>query len=119
MTVLYDSLTGNVNRFINKLPVDAKKITTDMQVDEDFILITFTTGFGNVPETTRTFLEKNNRYLKAIACSGNKNWGDLYGACADVIAKMYQVPILHKFELSGTPTDVVKFMKGLETIEAH
>lgn len=119
MMILYDSLTGNVARFMRKLPVKSTQITSDMVIDKDFVLITFTTGLGKIPDTTKEFLEINNQYLKGIASSGNKNFGAYFAVSADEISSMYHVPIISKFELSGTPNDVNIFMKGLNEIEAY
>ncbi|MCL1990999.1 MAG: class Ib ribonucleoside-diphosphate reductase assembly flavoprotein NrdI [Defluviitaleaceae bacterium] len=116
MLILYDSLTGNVGRFIKKLSVEATQITADMVVDQDFILITFTTSLGEVPDKTNTFLQKNHDHLKGVASSGNKNFGAYYGLAADKIAQKYRVQIVSKFELSGTATDVTLFMEGLSNI---
>lgn len=119
MIILYDSLTGNVLRFVRKLSIEATQIASDMSIYEDFVLITFTTGFGEVPGTTKAFLAKNHRHLKGIASSGNKNFGTNFAAAANKIASQYDVPIILTFELSGTPTDVELFTKGLNKIEAH
>ena len=119
MMILYDSLTGNVARFTRKLPLKAIPITSDMVVDKDFILITFTTGLGKTPDTTKEFLATNHPYLKGIVASGNKNFGTYFAVSADEIASIYDVPILLKFELSGTPTDVNLFMEGLSNIEIY
>ncbi len=29
------------------------------------------------------FLERNNEKLKGVSASGNRNWGDMFGASAD------------------------------------
>ena len=116
---MYDSLTGNVARFIKKLPVSATQITADMQMSEAFILMTYTTGLGKIPEVTTLFLKTNHHLLRGVAASGNRNFGTYFAVSADQISKYYQVPILLKFELSGTPTDVLNFMEGLSKIEAH
>ena len=119
MVILYDSLTGNVARFISKLPFEATKISSDMVVEEEFILITFTTGLGKISDVTREFLQSNHPLLKGVASSGNKNFGTYFAIAADEIAKMYNVPIISKFELAGTPTDVDIFLKGLNEIETY
>ena len=119
MVIMYDSLTGNTARFIHKLPFESIKITDDMIVDQEFVLVTFTTGLGSVPETTLTFLKRNNQYLRGISSGGNKNFGTNFAVAADDISKMYNVPIISKFELAGTPTDVDIFLKGLNKIETH
>ncbi len=38
MLVAYDSMTGNVKRFIHKLNMPAVQIGEDLVIDEDFIL---------------------------------------------------------------------------------
>ncbi|AKO92038.1 ribonucleotide reductase assembly protein NrdI [Priestia filamentosa] len=107
MLIIYDSRTGNVERFINKLELShVQKIKEELKVNEDFILITYTTGFGQVPETTTTFLNNNSEHLKAVAVSGNRNWGMSYGKAGDTISQQYEVPLLLKFELSGTKKDI-------------
>ncbi|PGQ63345.1 class Ib ribonucleoside-diphosphate reductase assembly flavoprotein NrdI, partial [Bacillus thuringiensis] len=87
----------------------AVQIDEDLVIDEDFILITYTTGFGNVPERVLDFLERNNEKLKGVSASGNRNWGDMFDASADKISTKYEVPIVSKFELSGTNNDVEYF----------
>ncbi|MFL1672654.1 class Ib ribonucleoside-diphosphate reductase assembly flavoprotein NrdI [Paenibacillus dendritiformis] len=110
MLILFDSKTGNVQRFVNKLGLDAIKIHSDLLVDESFILITYTTKKGEVPASTSIFLEKNHAFLKGVSSSGNKNWGLLFAVAADHIANQYHVPIISKFELSGTKKDVENFL---------
>lgn len=85
------------------------KITDDLIVSDFFILVTFTTDFGCVPDTTKKFLENNHKHMLGIASSGNKNWGLTYAKSADKISMMYKVPIVHKFELGGNKEDVEIF----------
>ena len=119
MVIMYDSLTGNVARFVKKLPFVAVKITSEMVARDEFILITFTTGLGRIPDVTRGFLQNNHHLLKGVASSGNKNFGTYFAVAADEIAQTYNVPIISKFELAGTPTDVELFLKGLNEIETY
>lgn len=119
MIIMYDSLTGNVARFTRKLPIEVTRITSHMVMNQDFVLITYTTGLGKVSDTTKAFLKTNNQYLKGIASSGNRNFGTYFAKAADEISRQYNVPIISKFELSGTPTDVDIFMKGLRRIETY
>lgn len=109
MLVVYNSLTGNVRKFAGKLGLPSSsliEISPNLQIYEPFILLTFTTGMGQVPQTTLDFLKVNHINLCAVGSSGNRNWGMKFAASADEISKMYGVPIIHKFEMSGTPTDV-------------
>ena len=111
MLIVYDSLTGNVKRFINKLGVETIKITPNLLVNRPFILVTYTIGFGEIPKTTEDFLSENHPNIIGVAVSGNKNWGERFAKAADTISIKYNVPIVHKFELSGSPKDVDIFIK--------
>ena len=119
--LVYDSKTGNVQRFIdkvkNELNVETIKIHKDLIIQKPFILITYTTGFGQVPETTRHFLMKNYQYMRAVASSGNMNWGMKFAVAADEISQKYTVPIILKFELSGTKKDVQRFIEEVKNID--
>lgn len=119
MKIAYDSKTGNVRRFVKKLNIDAIEINEDLILEELFVLITYTTGFGQVPQKVLQFLEKNHSNLLGVAASGNRNWGNNFCKSADTISNMYNVPIIHKFELSGTNKDVDKFLDGVNSIETH
>lgn len=106
MLIYYASLTGNVRRFISKLGVEATDINTHPLADTPYILVCYTFGMGQVPAEVSDWLQRNSRYLRGVAVSGNKNWGDFYGRAGDIIAKQYGVPLLLKFELSGNDEDV-------------
>jgi protein involved in ribonucleotide reduction len=113
---VYDSFTGNVERFVKKLNVKAIKVTSNLTLSRPSILITYTTGFGEVPKSTIVFLDKNKNYIIGIAVSGNRNWGNNFARAADIISKKYNIPIIHKFELSGTPEDVQIFLQEAQRI---
>lgn len=88
-------------------------------VEEPFVLVTYTTGFGQVPEKVQTFLSRNNRLLRGVSASGNRNWGTKFAMSADTISEMYGVPVITKFELSGTNLDKEQFVEGVRRIEAY
>ncbi len=116
MLVVFDSKTGNVKRFVSKLDVEHVQIQDGLILDQPFVLITYTTGFGQVPQTTLKFLEDNGELLQGVASSGNTNWGVRYGLAGDQVAEMYSVPLLMKFELSGTKKDVERFKQEVKQI---
>lgn len=121
MLITYDSLTGNVQRFVEKITnnkyFDVEKITEDTMITEPFIHITYTIGFGEVPKLTQEFIHNNKELLRGISSSGNRIWGNNFGLAADKIANQYNVPILLKFELSGTDSDVAKFLQEVKFID--
>ena len=121
MIIYYDSKTGNVQRFIDKLNdkrPDWKyiKIAKDLLIQDEGHLITYTTNFGVMPEVTEEFMKiKSNRdKILSASSSGNMNWGKLYSLAADKISESYNVPVLLKFELSGLKTDVEQFINRVE-----
>ena len=122
MKVIVFSLTGNCKRFIDMCKILEEDVIDlweiDYEVDFDYILITPTIGFGKVPEDVERFLEKNNKYLKGVVGSGNKNWGNRFAKAADTISEQYDVPLLMKIELHGNTKDLIKFKKiYLESVE--
>lgn len=115
--IVYDSMTGNVARFISKLQnYEVFKISDLKKISKPYILVTYTTGFGEVPKTTLAFLESNKENMIAVASSGNRNWGANFAKSGEIISSMYNVPLLLKFELSGTRSDLVTFMQEVERV---
>jgi protein involved in ribonucleotide reduction len=110
----YDSRTGNVQRFIDKVIQitgwTAHRIHKDMVVDKPGHLITFTTNFGKVPPLTEEFLQTQHSNFFSVTSSGNRNWGRNFGIAADKIAEQYDIPMAFKFELSGTMEDINQFI---------
>jgi len=119
MLIAYDSKTGNVRRFIDKLCLPAIQIEDTMTLDEPFVLVTYTTGFGQVPEKVMSFLKRNHGGMQGVAASGNRNWGTGFARSADQIAQLYGVPVLTKFEMSGTARDVESFRREVQAVAAY
>ncbi|HHU79907.1 MAG: class Ib ribonucleoside-diphosphate reductase assembly flavoprotein NrdI [Bacilli bacterium] len=118
MKIVYASRTGNVESFVEKLGVeDTLKIETGNEtVNEPYVLVTFTDGYGEVPEEVQDFLDNNAEHLVAVAASGDTSYGEAYCLSADEIADTYGVPILAKFEFDGEPEDVEKFLNELNRL---
>ncbi|MGY3839027.1 class Ib ribonucleoside-diphosphate reductase assembly flavoprotein NrdI [Bacillus atrophaeus] len=123
MIITYESKTGNVRRFVkalqNKLDIETIEITDDTIIKQEFIHITYTIGFGEVPERTLNFINKNKNKIRGIAVSGNKAWGDNYGLAGDKLSAKFHVPLLLKFELSGTKQDLQKIIQEVQLIDKH
>lgn len=119
MLIAYDSKTGNVRRFVHKLNMKSVEINEHTTMDEPFILVTYTTGFGQVPDKVNSFLKRNQSQLKGVSASGNRNWGQCFAKSADTISSQYNVPVVSKFELSGTATDVQRFVEGVSRIASY
>ena len=119
MLIAYDSRTGNVRRFVKKLGLPAVQIEENMELDQPFILVTYTTGFGQAPDKTLSFLRTNYARMKGVLASGNRNWGEGFARSADKISALYSVPVLGKFELSGTQRDIEHFHREASLVAAY
>lgn len=114
MQIVYFSLTGNIKRFLTKAALIDQSIAIkpDLVMNRDFILLTSTLGFGEVPPVVDEFLSYHDNYQHLVATvgSGNKNWGEYYCRAAQTIAQRYGVENIFNFELSGTTHDVDNFL---------
>ncbi|MGE9752849.1 class Ib ribonucleoside-diphosphate reductase assembly flavoprotein NrdI [Bacillus inaquosorum] len=123
MIITYESKTGNVRRFVkalqHKLDIEAIEITDDTIINQEFIHITYTIGFGEVSERTLSFIKKNKNKIRGVAVSGNKVWGDNYGLAGDKLSAKFHTPLLLKFELSGTKQDLQKIIQEVQLIDKH
>lgn len=121
MKVIYYTLTGNIRRFILGCQLNDTEELKDEAVkqiiEEPFILITPTVGFGDIPEAVKIFLTYNYANLVAVASSGNKNWGANFAVAGEHISRQYNVPLLMKFELHGTDIDRINFKKKVGEID--
>ncbi|MGG4031740.1 class Ib ribonucleoside-diphosphate reductase assembly flavoprotein NrdI [Bacillus subtilis] len=123
MIITYESKTGNVRRFVKalqqELDIESIEITDDTIITQEFIHITYTIGFGEVPERTLNFIKKNKNKIRGVAVSGNKVWGDNYGLAGDKLSAKFHTPLLLKFELSGTKQDLQKIIQEVQLIDKH
>lgn len=123
--VYFSNVSGNTHRFVQKLGMEAVRIPLTrkeeaLEVDRPFVLITPTYGDGErskvIPKQVGRFLNNpdNRKHLKGVISSGNTNFGSDFGIAGELIAKACRVPYLYRFELMGTPEDVLAIRKGLE-----
>jgi len=114
MKIVYASRTGNVQSIIDKLGLsDAINVNNTDTIAEDFIVFTYTDGYGDIPSEVEEFLEKNSSYLKGVVVSGSTGYGEAYGLAGDKIAEKYNVPLLYKVEEAGTEEDIENIRKCL------
>ncbi|GAB2650038.1 class Ib ribonucleoside-diphosphate reductase assembly flavoprotein NrdI [Vibrio panuliri] len=130
MIVYYSSASGNTHRFIKqlalpaiRLPIDPSKPTP--RIDQPFVLICPTYADGNgkgaVPKSVIKALNdiRTRSLLAGVIATGNRNFGALFAQSGRVIADKCGVPILYRFELSGTPRDVQAVRQGLSQFWNH
>ena len=123
--IYFSNVSENTHRFVKKLDRPALRIPvrpTDEPVhpDEEYVLITPTYGGSDsraVPRQVAKFLnhEPNRRLLRGVIAAGNTNFGAQYCLAGRVIAAKCEVPLLHRFEILGTPDDVTAVLTRLDT----
>lgn len=107
MFVIVDSLTGMTLRFAKHLDFPYYQLGKDEIPFEksQFFLLTRSFNFGEIPLSTVQLLRRHYKNCIGVAVSGNRNWGENYGAAGDKIEKIYQIPCILKFEGSGFKHD--------------
>ena len=115
MKIIVYSLTGNCKRFVDMCEIPEEDVIylqdIDYDVNFDYILITPTFGFGEVPVAVSKFLKENYKHLTGVVGSGNKNWGERFANAAEIISSEYNIPLLMKIELHGSKKDISEFKK--------
>lgn len=108
MKIVYASRTGNVQSIIDRLKVnDTLQIETGNEtVNENFILFTYTDGYGDTPSEVIDFVSNHSDKIKAVIVSGDKGYGETYCQAGDNISKEFDVPCLYKVENDGTEQDI-------------
>lgn len=121
MIIYYDSRTGNVEKFIDKLRAlrpkwEYIKIEKTLTIEYEGHLVTYTTNFGVVPDVTYEFMKsKSNRdKILSVSSSGNMNWGPLFGIAIDKLNEEYGTKKIMKFELSGKNNEIEYFINEVE-----
>lgn len=122
MVIYFDSKTGNVSRFVEKLiavkscikAININDINDVSECSDAGHLITYTTGSGNVPVTTSYFMERYHDLILSVSSSGNRNWGRNFALSASILSAQFDKPILHRFELSGTNSDLLIFLDRIK-----
>lgn len=116
MLLVYASRTSNIERIVDSLNLDKSSLLDisegyDGFLEKEFILLTYTDLLGSIPTVVDQFLSRNSRFLRGVAGSGNRNFGNNFCGAAKQISQKYGVPILAQFELSGTQKEIDDFKK--------
>ena len=123
--VYYSSASGNTARFIARLGIPALRIPIRPDdpmpaPDRPYVLICPTyadgQGRGAVAKPVIRFLNDPARraLIRGVIASGNRNFGATYACAGEVISAKCNVPVLTRFELAGTDSDIFRIRAGLE-----
>ena len=122
--IYFSTQSGNTHKFVERLDLPNMRIPTSPKDDmvnanQPFILVTPTysddQGNGAVPKQVIKFLnnENNRNLMMGVIAGGNTNFGKFYGHAGTVISKKCNVPLLYKFELTGTLRDIKNIQEGV------
>ncbi|MFY0670597.1 MAG: class Ib ribonucleoside-diphosphate reductase assembly flavoprotein NrdI [Aquiluna sp.] len=123
--VYFSSVSENTKRFVDKLEAQSVRIpirteeAAEFVHDRDSVLVLPTYGGGNdnstVPKQVIKFLNNpdNRKHIKAVIAGGNTNFGSHFGKAGDIVADKLGVPVLYRFEITGTPEDVIEVKERL------
>ena len=103
--IVFASRTGNVRYIVQKLGCPASELTEAMNVEQSFILFTYTDSLGNVPQTVLRFLEQYASFCIGTFISGNRNFGALFAGAGREIEQRFDIPTLYTVDLRGFPSD--------------
>lgn len=117
----YASRTGKVEQIVSKLGFkDVHKLLTGEETaTKQFVIFTYTDGYGQIPSIVETFLSKNHNLLIGVAGSGNINFGKNFCNAVTLISQKYNVPILQKFDLGGNKQLISEFRETLKKLNLH
>lgn len=128
-TIVYYSQTDKTNKFVHKLDEGHNLIQIDesnsfTEINEPFIIIVpaYATEEVNdlygVEALFEDLLETgdNLSYCEGVIGSGNLNFAHLYSITGKNVAKKYDLPILHEFEMMGNHLDVAKVNNIMKNI---
>lgn len=121
MLLVYMSVTGNVEKFVERVGMKSFKLTStnlNTEINEDFIIV-IPTYVGYINYDVEEFLDykDNLKHLVGFASSGNLNFDDLYCINGKELSEKYNKPLIFTFEYSGTDADVEKFKEEVLRIE--
>lgn len=122
--VYFSSVTENTKRFVDKLGFPSERIGMKIKGDflnVDYPYVLFVPSYkggantGAVPRQVINFLndEQNRSFCIGGVGNGNINFNEDYNIGIQIISQKLRVPVLHRFELMGTPTDVEIVKNGL------
>ncbi len=122
--VYFSSATENTKIFVEQLAYPSERLPLfpkDEQLVPDYPYVLFVPTYGagvgeaSVPPQVKRFLKSPEVRALCVGVigAGNLNFGEKYAAAGDVVAKKLEVPVLYRFEIRGTKSDVVKVNEGI------
>ncbi len=113
MKVVYFSASKQTERFVKKLKATSTYRIEEEQdyptMDQDFLLIV-PTYQAEMTDCIWEFMETGQNASRCVGVcgGGNRNFGSLFCYTAEDLCEDFHLPLIHKFEFQGSPSDVEK-----------
>lgn len=122
--VYFSSVTENTKIFVEQLGIPAerlplRRVDEELSVDYPYVLFVPTYGGGRgesaIPPQVKSFMRtrEHRELCLGVVGGGNINFGDKYAVAADMVARKLGIPVLARFELRGTQSDLDKIREGI------
>lgn len=122
--IYFSSKTENTHRLASRLRIASARLPIRasepfLRATRPFVLMSpcfaDANGKGAVPKPVIRFLNDplNRKLLRGVIASGNRNFGESFALAGKIIAQKCNVPVLYRFELAGTDTDITNIESGL------
>lgn len=127
MIVYFSSVSEQTKTFVEKLSLDSVRIPLNateagsLLIDEDYVLVVPSYAAGGqsfgVPRQVVKFLanEANRDRILGVIAGGNRAFGEKFCIAGDQLSVKLGIPVLMRFELTGTIEEVTKAREGLES----
>lgn len=124
--VYFSSRSGNTARFVARLGRPSLRLAEIGPAADPpgaFVLVCPTyadgAGRGAVPKAVIAYLNDPRRraLLRGVIGAGNRSFGATFALAGRIVAEKCAVPLLYRFELAGTDTDMARVQDGLDRLE--
>ena len=120
MKIVFATRMGNTDELVRqKLGyTDAIQIVDGSEkVDGDYVLFTYTDGYGEVPGVVESFLDNNKAGLKGVVATGSMaRHADTFALAGDKIVKDCGGVLIAKVDVQGTEEDHAKIKSAIAAL---
>ena len=121
MKIVFATRMGNTDELVRqKLGyTDAIQIVDGSEkVDGDYVLFTYTDGYGEVPGVVESFLDNNKAGLKGVVATGSMaRHADTFAVAGDKIVKDFGGVLIAKVDVQGTEEDHAKIKSAIAALQ--
>ena len=120
MKIVFVTRMGNTDELVRqKLGYKDAILIVDgsEKVDGDYVLFTYTDGYGEVPGVVESFLENNKTGLKGVVATGSMaRHADTFALAGDKIVKDFGGVLIAKVDVQGTKEDHAKIKSAIAAL---